>query len=95
MENKKHIVKIKLYSEIKEIEVEEDETILISALRQGLEPMYNCKMGVCGTCKAKLISGKVTMEENDALTPEEVEEGFILTCQAYPITDDVFINYDY
>jgi ring-1,2-phenylacetyl-CoA epoxidase subunit PaaE len=55
---------------------------------------FSCKGGVCCTCKAKVLEGKVKMDLNYALDPEEVEEGFVLTCQSHPLTEKVVISYD-
>ncbi|WP_068273003.1 ferredoxin--NADP reductase [Aldersonia kunmingensis] len=60
------------------------ETILESARRAGLAPPFSCEAGNCATCIAKLLDGKATMRVNDALDEDEVEEGYILTCQAVP-----------
>lgn len=87
-------VKIKLYGEEKTIEVEQDESILQAAFRAGLDPPFSCQVGVCGSCMAKLKSGKVIMDERDALTDDEIEQGFILTCQSHPITEDCYVDYD-
>lgn len=87
-------VKIRLYGEIYNYEVEPDETVLTAAMREGYDPPFSCQIGACSTCRAKLISGKVLMDERDSLTDDEIEDGFILTCQSHPLTDDVFIDYD-
>lgn len=55
---------------------------------------FSCKGGVCCTCKAKVLEGKVKMELNYALDPEEVEEGFVLTCQSRPLTKKVVVSFD-
>jgi ring-1,2-phenylacetyl-CoA epoxidase subunit PaaE len=55
---------------------------------------FACKGGVCGTCRAQVTSGKVTMRRNYALEPEEVAAGYVLTCQSLPATDTVTVNYD-
>lgn len=89
------LVKVKLYGETFEISVDSDETILLAAFRAGLEPPFSCQIGICGSCSAHLISGKVEMDECDALTDEEIQKGIILTCQSHPITDDCYIDYDY
>jgi ring-1,2-phenylacetyl-CoA epoxidase subunit PaaE len=68
--------------------------ILDAARQQGADVPYACKAGVCATCKAKLIKGKVNMDANYALEPEEVANGFILTCQSHPASDEVWIDYD-
>ncbi|MGC8747932.1 MAG: 2Fe-2S iron-sulfur cluster-binding protein [Candidatus Kapaibacteriota bacterium] len=88
-------VKVKLYGEEQTIEVEAGESILQAAFRAGLDPPFSCQVGVCGSCIAKLESGKVVMDERDALTDEEIEKGFILTCQSHPTTDDCYVNYDF
>lgn len=91
---KTRFVKIRLYGEIYNYEVEPDETVLTAAMREGYDPPFSCQIGACSTCRAKLISGKVLMDERDSLTDDEIEDGFILTCQSHPLTDDVFIDYD-
>ena len=70
------------------------ENILDAALNNGADLPYACKGGVCCTCKAKLVEGEVDMVVNYALEPEEVEAGFILTCQCYPLTGNVVIDFD-
>jgi ring-1,2-phenylacetyl-CoA epoxidase subunit PaaE len=73
---------------------EADPNILEAAARQGLEVPFSCKSGVCATCRAKLIEGEVRMDRNFALQPAEVAAGFILTCQAHPLSDRVVISFD-
>jgi ring-1,2-phenylacetyl-CoA epoxidase subunit PaaE len=68
--------------------------ILDAALAQGADLPYACKGGVCCTCRAKLIEGKVHMDVNYALEDEEVEQGFILTCQSHPLTERVVVDFD-
>jgi ring-1,2-phenylacetyl-CoA epoxidase subunit PaaE len=70
------------------------ENILDAALEQGADLPYACKGGVCCTCRAKLIEGKVHMDVNYALEDEEVEQGFILTCQSHPLTEKVVVDFD-
>ena len=70
------------------------ETLLESARRAGLSPPFSCEAGNCGTCMGKLVEGKATMRVNDALEEDEVEDGYILTCQAVPDTDSVSFTYD-
>jgi ring-1,2-phenylacetyl-CoA epoxidase subunit PaaE len=55
---------------------------------------YSCTSGVCGTCRAKLVEGKVRMERNFALDKKEVAAGYILTCQAHPLTERVVLSFD-
>ena len=70
------------------------DTILDAALKLGADLPFACKGGVCCTCRAKLIEGEVEMEMNWALEPEEVEQGFILTCQSHPKTERVVVDFD-
>lgn len=69
-------------------------SILENVRAAGLPAPYACKGGVCGTCRARIESGEVEMTVNYALTPEEVAQGYVLTCQAIPINDDLVVSYD-
>lgn len=69
-------------------------SVLDAALKQGADLPYACKGGVCCTCRAKLIEGEVEMDVNYALEPEEVEAGFILTCQSHPRTEQIMVDFD-
>jgi ring-1,2-phenylacetyl-CoA epoxidase subunit PaaE len=71
-----------------------DERVLDAALRVRSELPYACKGGVCSTCRAKVVKGEVTMARNFALEPDELAAGYVLTCQASPLTDQVEIDYD-
>jgi ring-1,2-phenylacetyl-CoA epoxidase subunit PaaE len=75
------------------ITVEPLKTILQAAIDAGLDPPYSCRSGICTTCRAKLLSGKVKMDEREGLSDAEIEDGYILTCQSHPLTDDVEIEY--
>jgi ferredoxin len=70
------------------------DTILEAARRAGLNPPFQCQMGNCATCMAFLEAGSVEMRVNDALTAEEVEAGWVLTCQAIPLSPEVVVDYD-
>ncbi|MCK0176499.1 MULTISPECIES: 2Fe-2S iron-sulfur cluster-binding protein [Mycobacteriaceae] len=70
------------------------ETLLESARRAGMAPPFSCEAGNCGTCMAKLTEGTAPMRINDALDEDEVEEGYVLTCQAVPDTDRTTVTYD-
>lgn len=70
------------------------ETILDAALRNGADLPFACKGGVCATCRAKVETGKVHMDVNYSLEPDEVEAGFILTCQSHPRSEDLVVNFD-
>ncbi len=69
-------------------------SILDAALAQGADLPFACKGGVCTTCKAKLTEGKIEMEVNYGLEPDEVEAGFILTCQSHPRSEKVVVDFD-
>jgi len=71
------------------------DNILDAAMAQGTELPFACKVGVCASCKAKVIHGKVEMDVNHSLTEEEVEEGFILVCQSHPASEEVTIDFDF
>jgi ring-1,2-phenylacetyl-CoA epoxidase subunit PaaE len=70
------------------------ESILEAGLNAGIELPYSCKGGVCSTCRAKLVEGEADMDVNFALEDYEVARGFILTCQSYPASDKVTVDYD-
>jgi ring-1,2-phenylacetyl-CoA epoxidase subunit PaaE len=68
--------------------------VLDAALRVRADAPFACKGGVCGTCRAKVVEGRVEMDTNWALEPEEVERGYVLTCQSHPTSDRVVLDYD-
>lgn len=70
------------------------ETLLETARRAGLTPPFSCEAGNCGTCMAKLTEGSATMRINDALMDEEVDDGYVLTCQAVPDAANVTVDYE-
>jgi ring-1,2-phenylacetyl-CoA epoxidase subunit PaaE len=70
------------------------ETVLEAGMREGMELPHACKSGVCSTCRAMLVEGEVDMDQNFALEDYEIARGYILTCQSYPATDQVTVNYD-
>ncbi len=70
------------------------ENILEAAMDSGADLPFSCKGGVCATCKAKVLKGKVEMDLNHSLTEQEVQEGYILTCQSHPVTEEVEIDFD-
>lgn len=72
----------------------ESESILDAALKQGADLPYACKGGVCTTCKAKLVEGEVSMDVNWGLEPEEVAQGYVLTCQSHPKAEKVVVDFD-
>lgn len=70
------------------------ESILNAALRVRPDVPFACAGGVCGTCRAKVVTGKVTMDENYALEQDELDKGYVLTCQSHPTTPDVTVDFD-
>ena len=87
-------VTIRLDGRSSEITVEPEERILDAALRSRPELPYACKGGVCSTCRARIVEGRVEMARNFALEPDELAAGYVLTCQATPLTDRVVVDYD-
>lgn len=69
-------------------------SILENARAAGLPAPFACKAGVCATCRAKVVKGEVRMIQNYGLSPEEVRQGYVLTCQAVPISDEVELDFD-
>lgn len=70
------------------------DSVLDAALAQGIELPYSCKGGVCSTCRCKVIEGEVDMDANFALEDYEVARGFILSCQSFPVSDTLVLDYD-
>lgn len=71
-----------------------DTTILDAALKQGADLPFACKGGMCCTCKARLVEGQVEMDVHWGLEHEEIEQGYILTCQSHPKTEKVVVDFD-
>ena len=71
-----------------------DDSVIDAAHRQGIELPFSCKGGMCCTCRAKLVEGKVEMVANYSLEPWELEAGFVLACQSRPLTDKVIFDFD-
>jgi len=70
------------------------QSILDAALNEGADLPFACKGGVCCTCKAKLLQGAIEMDENWGLEQDEIDKGFILTCQSHPTTEKVVVDFD-
>ena len=70
------------------------ETVLEAALSNSMDAPYSCKAGVCSTCRCKVLEGEVEMAVNHALEDYEVRAGYVLSCQAYPLSDRVVVTYD-
>ena len=89
-----NVVRVTLDGKTHEVSVAADKTILETLVDQGHNPPYSCTSGACSTCIAKVTRGEVKMDVNHALDPDEVEEGYCLTCQAHPVTAEVELSYD-
>lgn len=77
-----------------EFDMDTGDTVLEAALDAGYDPPYACMVAACCTCRAKLLGGKVEMDDRESLTDDEIQEGYVLTCQAHPKTHGVVLNYD-
>ena len=73
---------------------EKDKTVLDSAIDNDIDAPYSCRGGACATCIGKIKNGKVELEQNYILTDSELEDGLILTCQAYPKSENIYIDID-
>ncbi|WP_328547431.1 1,2-phenylacetyl-CoA epoxidase subunit PaaE [Streptomyces platensis] len=74
--------------------VHDGESLLEAVLRNRADAPYACKGGVCGTCRAFLVSGEVRMDRNFALESDEVDAGYVLACQSHPVTEKVELDFD-
>ncbi len=87
-------VKVILDGQESEFEMDPKDSVLHAAIDQGLDVPYACQGGTCCTCQALLVEGNVKMDLNMVLSEEEMDKGFVLTCQSHPTTDSIVINYD-
>jgi len=85
-------VKVRLDNKTIEIQVASNETILDVLLKKDEDAPYSCTSGACATCMAKVVSGKVEMDACFALDDDEIANGYILTCQAHPTSENVFFR---
>jgi ring-1,2-phenylacetyl-CoA epoxidase subunit PaaE len=88
-----YTITVRLDGVEKQVLVKNTQTILEAVIGIGMDPPYACQMGVCCTCRAMRVSGKVEMEEDEGLSDAEIKDGFILTCQSHPLTSDVVVEY--
>jgi ring-1,2-phenylacetyl-CoA epoxidase subunit PaaE len=75
-------------------EMSKGQSVLEAALENGQDAPFACKAGVCSTCMCKVLTGEVEMLSNHALEDYEVEAGYVLSCQSYPLTDTLTVDYD-
>ncbi len=89
-----HRLEVVLDGKTHQIAMGDDDRVLDVALEAGLDLPYSCRGGVCCTCRARVLEGRVAMEKNFTLEPWEIAKGFVLTCQARPLTPRVVVSYD-
>ena len=77
------------------LEYHAGDTVLETARRGGLHPPSSCEAGDCATCMAHLDAGTVHMRTNQALTQEDLDDGFVLTCQSIPTSAEIVVDYDF
>jgi ring-1,2-phenylacetyl-CoA epoxidase subunit PaaE len=75
-------------------EMSQKQTILDAALKQGIDAPYSCQGGICSSCLARVTSGIAEMTKNSILTDKEIASGLILTCQAHPTSESIYVDYD-
>ena len=75
-------------------EMSQKQTILEAALKQGIDAPYSCQGGICSSCLARITSGTAEMKKNSILTDSEIAEGLVLTCQAHPTSETIYVDYD-
>jgi ring-1,2-phenylacetyl-CoA epoxidase subunit PaaE len=89
-----HEVRVTLDGKMTSSEMLGEETVLDHFIKKGIDPPHSCTSGACSSCMAKLLSGKVDMDACFALDQAEIDAGYILTCQAHPVTPEVEITFD-
>ncbi len=87
-------LEVRIAGERRGIEISGTETVLDAMMRAGLKPPFACQEGVCASCKASLVSGSVRMPRHEALTPLDVEQKAILTCQAFPASETLTVSFE-
>jgi ring-1,2-phenylacetyl-CoA epoxidase subunit PaaE len=84
---------ITLYGETHEVFIDDNKTILEAGVQAGIDPPFSCEAGICSTCMAKIIEGSAKMDENNILSQDEINQGYVLTCQAHPTAPIVRLEY--
>lgn len=87
-------ITLKLDGQTHHLVVQPDEYILDAAIKIGLEPPYSCQAGTCSSCRAMLVKGTVSMDESLGLSDEELEQGYVLSCQCHPLDDEVELDFE-
>ena len=89
-----HEVTIIFEGETHRFPVDPDSTILETAIALDIDLPYSCQSGICTACMGKCTSGRMKLDETDALTEDDLKEGYVLTCVGHPLTSDVVIKID-
>lgn len=88
------LIRFVLDGRTSQVRMRPEEKILDAALRVRRELPFSCRGGMCATCKARVVQGEVRMDRNYALVEEDLAKGYVLTCQAHPVSDEVVLDYD-
>ena len=91
---KRNGLRVHLDFDVYSVSIDEKKTILETLLDENIDAPHSCLGGICSTCIARMKSGEAKMIENQVLTEEEIDEGLILTCQSYPKSSYIEIDYD-
>ena len=89
------VISVVMAGETKNIEFNSGESIFQAAMRQEVYLPSSCCQGYCGSCMAKLTEGRVRMGENHAMAGQELDSGYVLVCQVYPVTEQVKLEYGF
>jgi len=87
-------ITMKVYGKTHTITCDSNTTILNAAMKQGIDPPYSCTVGVCTTCRAKVSKGHLHMLEREGLSDKEIEQGYVLTCQSVPRSNEIELSYE-
>ncbi|GAB0103738.1 ferredoxin--NADP reductase [Nocardia sp. JMUB6875] len=88
------VARVELDGEHHELVWPRQQTLLDTMLAKGLDAPYSCKEGACSACVCRIVSGEVSMRRNEILEDADIADGYVLACQAVPVTDDVSVTYD-
>lgn len=87
------ILEVEINGQTHNIRWPRDQTLTDAMLAAGVDAPFSCKAGKCATCACQLVSGEVAMDYNEILTEEDIAEGYILSCQATPVTQEVKVEF--
>lgn len=87
-------VKVLVDGFMSEYEMNKETDVLTAALKNGVDAPYSCQGGICSSCMCRVVEGEVVMKTNHILTEDEIEEGLILSCQSYPVSDVLVVDFD-